>query len=153
MKSFWPPLPSPESGRAVTFLLVNTGPTRAISFFFFFYRCHLSNALLFTYIIFQKFVFFLLSFPRRRSFERIRATSYAASEPPPFRRYRTGLMKLKKESLINISRKRNSRSVTRRANLGERYRLHIVDPWLMYRLSYRQAVLSSSCRFLDLRSP
>lgn len=66
---------------------------------------------------------------------------------------------IKRISGVHHPKSRNSRSVTE-SELGSndlgvrgRFCLHIVDPWLIYRLFYSQAVLSSSYRshrFRDL---
>lgn len=71
VKSFRPPLPSPESGReALHFRSLTRAQPNAIflSFFLFsLYRCHLSNQL--AYLFVTKFRNFHIFFSSRRSFE------------------------------------------------------------------------------------
>lgn len=114
---------------------------------------------------FETFIFFFLLC---RSFEAERVQQVTphvrVSLSPPLRRYRASNARSRCQftngegggggerwftrSAINISGETpevspEERSWRGRWWLGERYRLHIVDPWLMYRLSYLQAVLSS----------
>lgn len=151
MKSFWPPLPSPESGRAVTFLLVNTGPTRAISFFFFFLSMpFIERAPLYVHYI-SEIRIFPSFFPSSSFFRANTCNKLRRVRAPSPASISNGIDETEEGEPNKYLSKEKLQKRHQKSELGGT--LHIVDPWLMYRLSYRQAVLSSSCRFLDLRSP
>lgn len=166
VKSFRPPLPSPESGREALHFrsLTRAQPNAIFLSFFFLYidAIYRTSSRIYSLQNFETFIFFfpLVVLSKPSACNKLRRTCGLASPLPSVdiarrTRDRDANSRMEKEgerwftrSAINISGETpevspEERSWRGRWWLGERYRLHIVDPWLMYRLSYLQAVLSS----------